>query len=145
MIWFTRSTGVTAMLAFVNDPLPFASVTSPPARVVLISTPPATPAAPPWMCAILIGVPAGKLLRFTTNVAVAAVMLFAESRVTSNVIVALPVPADSELVIGGTSLDVRRAAVNVGLARGDGEAVALPQPALDKPVSTTAARGRFYA
>src|SRR2546427_5381270 len=82
------------------------------------------------MCAMLIGVPAGNPVRFTTNVAVAAVMLFAESRVMSNVMVALPLPLASAPVIGGFSLDVRRSAVNVGLV-GVGEVgvLLLPQPA----------------
>jgi hypothetical protein len=43
------------------------------------------------------------------------VMLFAESRVTSNVTVAVPEPVDSAFVIGGTSFAGRRSAVNVGL------------------------------
>src|SRR6266545_2004597 len=66
------------------------------------------------MCAIRMGVPGGKPLRFTTNVTFAAVMLPDESRVTSNVIVELPVPVASAPVIGGFSFEVFRRAENVG-------------------------------
>src|SRR5437773_4090801 len=67
------------------------------------------------MCAILIGVPAGKPDRLTTNVAVPAVMLPAASFVTSKVTVALPLPLASAPVIAGTSFAGDSCAVNVGL------------------------------
>src|SRR5436309_12970009 len=73
------------------------------------------------MCAILIGVPGGKPLRFTTNVAVTAVMLPAESRVRSKVIVELPAPVDSAPLIGGFSFDAFRSAVNVGFGCDDAD------------------------
>src|SRR6266404_343804 len=80
------------------------------------------------MCAIRMGVPGGKPLRLTTNVTCAAVMLPDESRVTSNVIVELPVPVASAPVIGGFSFDVFRRAENVGFGCEDGdEAVSLVQ------------------
>ena len=64
---------------------------------------------------MLMADPAGKLERFTTKVAVAAVMLPAESFVVTSVIDTLPVTTDSELLTGGTSLAGDSAAVNVGL------------------------------
>src|SRR6478672_3496668 len=67
------------------------------------------------MCAMLMGVPAGKPVRLTVNVAVPPVTLPAASFVVSNTIVALPLPVDSALLTGGTSLAGRRSAVNVGL------------------------------
>src|ERR1044071_7774348 len=72
---------------------------------------------------MLIGVPAGNPVRVTTKVAVPDVMLPAESFVTSNVIVAVPLPVDSALLTGGTSFAGLRVAVNVGLVGGlfDGE------------------------
>src|SRR5262245_2884523 len=75
------------------------------------------------MCAMLIGVPAGKPDMFTTNVAVPPVTLPAASFVTSNVMVAVPVPLASAPVMAGTSFAGRRSAVNVGLVGGvvDGE------------------------
>src|SRR5437667_11642573 len=66
------------------------------------------------MCAMLIGVPAGNPLRLTTNVAVEVVMLPAASFVTSNVIVAVPVPLASAPTMGGTSLAGDSAAVKTG-------------------------------
>jgi hypothetical protein len=62
----------------------------------------------------VIGVPAGNPLRFTTNVTADVRMLPAASLVTLKVIVAVPVPPASELLIGGTSFAVESAAVNVG-------------------------------
>src|SRR5437588_8160957 len=67
------------------------------------------------MWATLIAVPAGKPLRFTTNVAVAAVICPAEFVVVSNVTVTLPEPAASAPTTGGTSFVGDSAAVNVGL------------------------------
>src|SRR5436190_3769725 len=81
------------------------------------------------MCAMLIGVPAGKPDRFTTKVAVAAVTLPAPSFVVTIVTVAVPEPAASAPTIAGTSLAGSRFAVKVGFvgvvgAAGD----ELPQP-----------------
>src|SRR5262245_8250883 len=73
------------------------------------------------MCAPVSVVPAGKPWKLPTKLAVAAVMLLAESRVTTNVIVMLPDPPDSALVTGGTSLTGRVSAVNVGLVGVDVE------------------------
>src|SRR5438105_13081465 len=67
------------------------------------------------MCAMLMGVPAGKPDRFTTKVAVPAVMFPAASFVTSNVTVASPRHDDSAFVIAGTSFDGSSVAVKVGL------------------------------
>src|SRR5437762_1724977 len=67
------------------------------------------------MCESRMGVPGGKPLRLTTNVTFAAVMLPDASRVTSNVIVELPVPPASVPVIGGFSFEVCISAENVGL------------------------------
>src|SRR5215212_863953 len=103
-----------AMPLFVNEPEPLVSTTSPGDRLVLKTTAPFVPAAPVWMCAALIGVPAGKFDSVTWKVAVPPVTLPAASFVTSKVIVAVPVPPASAFVIGGFSFDVRRSAVNVG-------------------------------
>src|SRR5262245_48017057 len=67
------------------------------------------------MCAMLMADPDGKFERFTTKVAVAAVMLPAESFVVTSVMDTLPVTTDSLLVTGGTSLDGDSEAVKVGL------------------------------
>ncbi len=61
---------------------------------------------------MLNGVPAGKPVRLAWNVIVPLVMLPAASLVTLNVIVAVPVPVDSALAIGGTSFAGDSAAVN---------------------------------
>src|SRR5262245_60150475 len=74
------------------------------------------------MCAMLIGVPAGNPLRFTTNVAVAEVTLPDESFTAFRVMVAVPVPADSGPVTGGVSSDGRSAAVNVCMPLPEGVA-----------------------
>jgi hypothetical protein len=67
------------------------------------------------------GVPGGKLLKFTTNVADAAVMLPEPSRVRSKVTVALPAPVDSAFVIAGTSFDASNKADSVGLGSVEGD------------------------
>src|SRR4030095_5551055 len=91
------------------------------------------------MCAPVNVVPAGKPWKLPTKFAVAAVMLFDESRVTTNAIVIFPEPPDSAFVIGGTSLAGRRSAVNVGLVGVvvDGAVDDLEQPAAR---ASTAAR-----
>jgi hypothetical protein len=72
------------------------------------------------MCIALIGVPGGKLVKVTTNVAVAAVMLPPLSLVRKSVIWAVPLPDDSLLVTGGVSLAGNRVAVKSGLVDVDG-------------------------
>src|SRR3954469_372730 len=88
--------------AFVNEPLPVVS-TAPSAaeRFVLKTIEPFVPAAPWWMWAMLIGVPAGNPDRFTTKVAVPPVTLLFASLVTSKVMVAVPLPVFSAFEIGG--------------------------------------------
>src|SRR6188472_3070347 len=115
-----------AMPVLVNEPLPFVNTTSPAASDVLNTIAPFTPAAPWWMCAMLIGVPGGKFDRVTWKVAVPPVTLPAASLVTSNVIVAVPVPPASLAFGSDTSFDVRRSAVKVGLV-GDGDVFELEQ------------------
>src|SRR3954467_4734311 len=66
------------------------------------------------MCAMLMGVPAGNPVKFTMNVAVPPVMLLLASRVTSMVTVTVPLPVDSESVIGGFSFAGLMSAVKVG-------------------------------
>jgi hypothetical protein len=56
---------------------------------------------------------AGKFWRLNTKVALAAVMVPAESRVRSRVKVPVPLPDESALVIGGTSFAGFSAAVKV--------------------------------
>src|SRR3954470_22249172 len=86
------------------------------------------------MCAALIGVPAGKFDMFTTNVAVAAVMLPAASLVVTIVTVAVPEPLASGPVIAGLSLAGDRVAVNVGLVGVVGAVDdELPQPDTNTP------------
>src|SRR5438445_333019 len=96
------------------------------------------------MCAMLTVEPAGRLLMFTTKVAVAAVMLFAASRVTTKVIVASPLATDSAFVIGGTSLAGDSVAVNVGLVGvvGVGELLLL-QPAANRARTIATGDRRF--
>src|SRR5947208_16071051 len=132
-----------AIPAFVNEPDPAAlRIISPVASDVEKMTPPATPAAPGWMCAALIGVPGGNPLKLTTNVAVPAVTFPAASFVTSKVIVAVPLPDASVPVIGGTSLAGRRSAVNVGLVGvvGDGDVDDLQPVAATRAMATAAKR-----
>src|SRR5438105_5346861 len=100
--------GSTLMFAFVNDAVPFEMATSPGVSVVFTTTGHAHVLAPSWMCAMLMADPAGKPVRFTTNVALAAVMLPAESFVVTSVIDTLPVTVDSMLVTGGTSFGRQR-------------------------------------
>jgi hypothetical protein len=88
----------------VNEPAPLVNVTEPAAGISGTRTPPATPDAPVWMCATVIVEPAGNPVRLATTVAVALVMVFDASLVTSNVIVALPAAVDSAFEMGGTSL-----------------------------------------
>src|SRR5262245_23747820 len=103
-----------AILDLVNDPDPFVSVTSPAASDVLKTTAPLDPAFPVWMCAMLIGVPAGQPVILTVNVAVPPVTLPAASFVVSNTIFDVPLQLASALDIAGTSFEDSSVAVNVG-------------------------------
>src|SRR5947209_11468342 len=94
-------------------------------------------------------VPAGNPVRFATKVTLAAVTL-PPLVVVSKVMVAVPVPDDSALVIGGTSFDGRSAAVKVGLVGvPDGDVdvldgdVELPQPAAMNASAISAVASRF--
>src|SRR5205823_10869317 len=109
----------------VGVPVPVASGVA--VTFALITTPPATPAGALCMWPSVTVVPAGNPVRFATKVTVAAVTL-PPLVVVSKVMVAVPVPDDSALVIGGTSFDGSRVAVNVGFVGVDGD-VELPQPA----------------
>src|SRR5256885_1424872 len=87
--------------------------------------------------------PAGKPERFTTKVAVAAVMLPAASFVVTRVIVVLPETVDSALATGGTSLAGDNVAVNVGLVGVVGAIEELPQPATQNPRAIVRMDRRF--
>src|SRR5882724_9177290 len=95
------------------------------------------------MCAMLIAEPAGKPVRFTVNVAVAAVTLPAPSFVVSSTIVAVPATVPSGPETGGTSFAGDSVAVNVGFV-GDGAVVdELPQPAANSPSAAASKDKRF--
>src|SRR5712691_10818503 len=83
------------------------------------------------MCERMIDVFAGKPDKFTTNLAVAAVMFLS----ASHVMVTLPLPPDSAFAIGGTSFDVRRSAVNVAMLEIVGAVDEVPPP---QPAATSA-------
>src|SRR5262245_34303319 len=74
---------------------------------------PFAPGPPVWMWVRMIWLFAGKFWRLNTNVALAAVMVPAESRVRSRVKVPVPLPDESAFVTGGTSFAGFRAAVKV--------------------------------
>src|SRR5215813_4034119 len=74
------------------------------------------------MCAMLIGVPAGKPVRFTANVAVAELTLPEPSVVELSVMVTVPPPADSAPVTAGTSSEGLSVAVKVRVVVPDGVA-----------------------
>src|SRR4051794_36958125 len=82
---------------------------------------------------MLIGVPAGKPVRLTTKVAVAAVMLPAASLVVTNVIVDVPLPLASAPVMAGTSFAGDSVATNVGLVGVVGAVEDEPQPDTNTP------------
>src|SRR5262245_24116221 len=101
------------MAALVNEPLPAGIAIAVAAdSPVFTRTPPATPAAPVWMCASIAVLPFGNPLTVNCITTVPAVIVD-PLRVTLNVIVELPLAPASAFVIGGTSLDARNAAVNV--------------------------------
>ena len=100
------------------------------------------------MCAMFTDEPAGNPPRVTANVAVAAVMLPAESLVVLKVIVAVPDTVDSALVTGGTSLAGDSNALKIGLAAVDGAVVVvvddeLPHPAANRATARASADRRF--
>src|SRR5215510_3067364 len=98
------------------------------------------------MCAMLNGVFAGKPLRVTWNDTVPLVMLPAASLVTLNVIVAVPLPLASALVIGGTSFAGRRSAVKAGLTGPDGSFDDFPHPtAMASTAARTARRFMWFS
>src|SRR3954466_11790792 len=87
------------------------------------------------MWAILTTDPDGKPPSVTPNVAVAAVMLPAESLVVFSVMFAVPVTVDSAFVTGGTSFAGESAAVNTGFAAGvvgDGDVEFFVHPAANR-------------
>jgi len=88
--------------------------------------------------------PAGRLVRFTTKVADADVILPAESFDVTNVIDAVPVATDSAFVMGGTSFAGDRVAVNVGFVGVvDVGVVELLQPAARSAIATATGGRRF--
>src|SRR5450432_3005577 len=81
------------------------------------------------MWAILIGVPAGKLVASQTKSAVAEVIAPVESLVRLKVMFAVPRPLASALLTAGTSFDGSKAAVNLTVFEPDGVVgVVVPQP-----------------
>src|SRR5262245_12398207 len=97
------------------------------------------------MCERLIGVFAGRPLMFTTKLAVAAVMLPDESRVTSIVIVEFPPPPASVPVIGGTSLFALSNAENTNLFCGVGlDGLSSPQPAAASTASAIVMAAAYF-
>src|SRR5688572_20836998 len=130
-------------------PAPAVRVSSPAASPELTTTAPFAPAAALWMWPMLILVSAGQPVMSVSNTAFAAVMVPAASLVVFSVKVPLPVHDASALVIGGTSFEGLRSAVNtnlvcgvaaglgVGDVVGDGEGAAAGL--LQAPSSSTAA------
>jgi hypothetical protein len=90
-------------------------------------------------------VPAGNPLRFTTKVTATGPVKFPDASLgPSNVMVASPLPPDSALVIGGFSLAVDSAAVNVGLVGVvDGDVDDFEQPAATNARATANRDKRF--
>src|SRR4029078_9779740 len=111
MRWATAGSTVIPLLR--NDATPLVMVTSPAANDVFTTTGHAQVLAPSWICAMFTAEPAGKPVKFTTNVADAHVMLPAASFAVTSVIDALPLTVDSAFVTGGTSFAGDSAAVNV--------------------------------
>ena len=70
------------------------------------------------MCAIVIRLVGVNPVKLQANVVVAEVIVPAESRVTFNVIVTVPLAVFSALVIGGTSLAAVSADVNTNVVGG---------------------------
>src|SRR6267143_4066844 len=101
----------SAVAVFENVTPPPVRVSSPATRPVLILTGPGTPAAPSWMCPMLMCVVEGQPLIVTSNFAVVAV----------NVTVALPLQVASAPVMGGTSFADLSSALKVFAGDGDGD------------------------
>src|SRR5262249_52689331 len=119
--------GVTLVLVKAADP--FGSVISPAAKPRFQTTPPATPAAPGWICAPVRVVPAGNRWSVTVKSAVAAVTLPDASFVGCIVTVTVPLPETSPPTTAVVSLPGDNVAVNFGSAGGVGvDGVSLPQP-----------------
>src|SRR4051794_31919256 len=96
------------------------------------------------MCAMLMGVPAGKPASDTLNVAFAAVMLPEASFVRSHVTVTDPLPVASGPETGGTSFAGSRAALKIGLAAADGAVVeSLLHAATDSAIPREMLNRRF--
>src|SRR5262249_54375573 len=119
--------GVTLVLVKAADP--FGSVISPAAKPRFQTTPPATPAAPGWICAPVKVVPAGNPDSVTVKSAVAAVTLPDASFVGCTVTVTVPLPVTSPPTTAVVSFPGKSVAVNFGSAAGVGVAgLSLPQP-----------------
>src|SRR5215475_2070146 len=112
--------GVTLVLVNVVDP--FGSVISPAAKARFQTTPPATPAAPGWICAPVSVVPAGNPDSVTVKSAVAAVTLPDASFVACTVTATVPLPVTSPPTTAVVSFDGRSVAVNFGSAAAVGVA-----------------------
>src|SRR5438105_13746337 len=98
------------------------------------------------MCAMFTDEPAGKPVRLTTKVTLAAGTLFAASRVTTIVIVALPLTVDSALVNGGPAFAGESAGVNAGLVGAGGVGgLWFVQPAGCRPTTPTMGDRRSLA
>src|SRR5688572_11875783 len=93
---------------------------APPTRGTSLATPvltrmgPLAPAAASWICAAVMVVVVGNPVSVTAKSTVAAVIVFALSRVMFSLIVTLPDAPASIPVTGGTSLAGVSAMVNVG-------------------------------
>src|ERR1043166_2053029 len=94
---------VIEMLLRVNVPAPAVSTTSLGTVVVLTRIGPATPAAPVWMCAMLMTAVDGKFCIVTWKLTTAFVIVLVASRVIAKSMVAVPLPVDSAFVMGGVS------------------------------------------
>src|SRR5215831_6433151 len=87
-------------------------------------------------------VPAGNPVTFATNVTLADVMLLPDV-VVSNVMVTVPLPADSALETGGTSLAGNNVAVNVGFVGVEGDVDDEPHPAAAMADAIASTNKRF--
>src|SRR5206468_3695921 len=110
--------GSTTGCVLLIFPAPAVSVSSPAASPEFTTTLPLTPAAPLWMCPMLIAVLVGQPVMSVSNNALAAVMVPLASLVVVSVNVPLPEHEASGVVIGGTSFDGLRSAVKTNLSCG---------------------------
>src|SRR5579871_4580746 len=100
------------------------------------------------MCPSVTVVPAGNPLSVALKVTLAVCTLPDESFVTNIVIDTLPVPDDSALVMGGTSLDGNSVAVKTGLGAAvlpEGDVDDEPQPAATNASATINAATRVMS